>query len=109
MHLKKTSAAVLAAAGLFTLTACGSVLQSDDVEDTVAGDLEDAGLTEDDFEVDCDGDIDAQVDEQMNCIVEFQDEDAPDEHYVITITEVDDDDVYYDIEPEEDAEQQDED
>ena len=31
MPLKKTSAAALAAVGLFALSGCGSVLQSDDV------------------------------------------------------------------------------
>ena len=109
MHLEKTSAAVFATAGLFTLTACGSALQSDDVEETMVSELEEAGLTEEEFDVDCSGDIDAEVDEQMNCTVAFEDEDIPDEQYLITITDVDDEDVYYDIVPENEAEQQDED
>ena len=45
----------------------------------------------------------------MNCTVAFEDEDIPDEEYLITITEVDDEDVYYDIVPEDEAEQQNED
>lgn len=105
MPLKKTAAAALAAVGLFALSGCGSVLQSDDVEETIASDLEDAGYAEDEFDVDCSGDIDAEVDEQMTCTVEWEDGSAA-ESYRIAITEVDDDDVYYDVIPEEFAEQE---
>lgn len=105
MPLKKTSAATLTAVGLFALTSCGSVLQSDDVEETIASDLEDAGYTEDEFDVDCSGDIDAEVDEQMTCTVEWEDGAAA-ESYRIAITEVEDEDVYYDIVPEELAEEE---
>lgn len=56
-----------------TLSGCGEQLAAYDVEANMEQDLTEQ-YSEDEFDVDCDGDIDAEVGEQMNCEIEWEDD-----------------------------------
>lgn len=83
---------------IFTLSACGAmVLSEGDVEKGVSDQyVEQVGEEPD--EVDCPGDLDAEVDKSMKCTLTDGEEEIG---LTVTITKVDGSDVEYDIVPDE--------
>ncbi|MGC0252010.1 DUF4333 domain-containing protein [Pseudactinotalea sp. Z1748] len=94
--LKKFSAVLLA--GLLLLTACSNAVGQSEVEDTTANSLEE--LIGERPQVECPGDLDAEIGTEMTCVASLDGD--PDEYEVyLVVTEVDNGTAYFDIEVDE--------
>lgn len=76
------------AVATLTLTGCGEYLAASDVEASIEQDLTEE-YSEDEFDVECDDDIDAEVGNQMTCELEWEDDMT--ETVEVTILDVDED------------------
>lgn len=92
--LKKLALPLLA--GLLLLAGCaGNAVPQSDVEDTTADELE--RLVGERPDIECPGNLEAEVGTEMTCVAALESE--PDEYEVyLVVTEVDNGNAYFDIE-----------